>query len=53
MFASAAPTIGCLLRGMNVIATFLDYKMRTMPKVLPVDYYGAKPQDGPRQVDSQ
>lgn len=40
MLAPAAPTIACLSLGMNVIAAFLDWKMRTVPAILPSDYYG-------------
>lgn len=46
MLAPAAPTIACLSLGMNVIAAFLEYKMRTMPLVLPADYYGGISSDG-------
>lgn len=41
MLAPVAPMIACFSLGMNVIAAFLDYKMRTMPQVLPPDYYGS------------
>lgn len=38
--ASAAPTIACLSMGLCALPAFLDYKMRTLPEVLPAEYYG-------------
>uniref|UniRef100_A0A7S1GQX7 Uncharacterized protein n=1 Tax=Cyclophora tenuis TaxID=216820 RepID=A0A7S1GQX7_CYCTE len=38
--AAAAPSRACLTLGAHVLPAFLDFKMRTTPEVLPMDFYG-------------
>lgn len=40
MFAPAAPSYACLYLGISIMSPYLDYKMRTTPEELPIDYYG-------------
>ncbi len=38
--AGAAPTVACVTFGTHIIVPFLDYKARTMPEVITLEYYG-------------
>jgi len=49
--APAAPSRACLTLGAHVLPAFLDYKMRSTPEELPVDYYGLEGTDKTDDVD--
>ena len=40
MAAAAAPSQTMLTLGVGLMVSYLDYKMRTTPEVLPENYYG-------------
>jgi len=43
--AAAAPGRACFTLGAHLLPAFLEYKMRSTPEILPLDYYGLGGED--------